>query len=156
MKSTDRVDLEYPGGFSESYVKQQRMEYTHRNRFPLISPLRDTYNPILDLVRTVQLIAMDCPDAFGNPNNPLEDGMFQLIERSAKRKDHSSLKDHVQRFNEKVQKIRAEGLYDTESFRSRSLSYDQTVILLDQIYARAVTDPDALRQYRGKISNQCT
>ena len=44
------------------------------------------------------------------------------------------------------------GKFKDDAFKKRVLTYDQSTILLDQVYARVVTNPDALRQYKGKLN----
>ena len=57
----------------------------------------------------------------------------------------------VELFNSTLRELIIKGKFLSEKFREKPLTYEQTVILIDQIYARSVTDPDALRGYRGII-----
>ena len=132
--SVPTVQLCYPGA--------------HVETFPLILPLREDYDPVVDLVKTVEFIAEDFPAIFGDPTESLQDGLFRRIERTAKKRDFDALQNWIHLFNQHMQRI-IEQHQGRQLKLSPTLSYDQTSILLEQIYARTVTDPDSLRQYRG-------
>jgi hypothetical protein len=119
-------------------------------RFPLVAPLKEGYNPTLDLVKTVAFISADFPEIFGSPSTYVDESVCRQIERAAKRKDYASLKEAVLEFNEKVRVGCQDGSIGLEDLAGRPLSYEQASILLDQVYARAVTDPESLRQYKGR------
>lgn len=116
----------------------------------MIAPLKDGYNPIMDLIKTIAVIAEDFPDIFGDPTDPLSDKLYRKIERAAKKKDYASVKLLIHQFNDILRRdiISNKDIINRQSLRA--LSYDQSIIVLDQIYARVVHDPDALRHYKGR------
>jgi hypothetical protein len=183
----------------------------------MIFPLKDGYNPVIDLVKSVALFAYDFPDTLGDPNlsyiqasTVSGDGskpLYHQIERASKKKQYTLLKQLIEQLNtallQLTKSLRLDPvkiperllptlqqsqsnllsssssslsaatpntteastpvtpittehsslssflLYSINGLSDKPLTPDQTVILLDQVYARTVTDPDALRQYRG-------
>lgn len=131
----EKVTVLYPGNVKET--------------FPLVLPLKEGYNPIMDLVRTMEMLATDCPDVLGDPAASLGEKLYHQIVRAAKKREYSHLKTLVERANQEMEKCIQEKRFQQTAFKEKKFTYEQTIILLDQVYARAVTDPDALRQYRG-------
>lgn len=111
--------------------------------------MKEGYYPVTDLVKTVNLVAVDFPKILGDPKDALGTDICHLIERNAKKKHYAELQKYVKIFNERISHLRTSNAFELPEYKNRRLTYNQTVTLLDQIYARVVTDVDTLRQYRG-------
>ncbi|KAI3631630.1 hypothetical protein MIR68_010103 [Amoeboaphelidium protococcarum] len=133
LDAVEKVELLYPSGTFET--------------FPMISPLKDGYSPLVDLVKTIELLAYDFTEDLGDPSDAFSDKIYRRIERAVKKRDFTLLKQLVLEYNEILTDMRSHDKF--EAFNDKPLSYNQTKIFLDQIYARAVDNPDALRSYKG-------
>ncbi|KAI3654631.1 hypothetical protein MP228_000011 [Amoeboaphelidium protococcarum] len=133
LDAVEKVELLYPSGTFET--------------FPLISPLKDGYSPLVDLVKTIELLAYDFIEDLGDPADAFSDKIYRRIERAVKKRDFTLLKQLISEYNEIITDMRSHDKF--EAFNDKPLSYNQTKIFLDQIYARAVDNPDALRSYKG-------
>lgn len=123
------VTLMYPSGAVE--------------KFPLISPRKEGYNPLIDLRQTLVLLSEDFPGFFGH-NMIFRDLLKgRLYEMDALRLLVSQWNDYVWFLIEEYKK---QGKNLVNFIRPR-LTEEQANILGDQIYARVVTIPEALRQY---------
>jgi len=118
----------------------------YQESFPLLHPLKDGYDPVTDLVKTATLIGIDFPE-FGDPLDSHDDGICREMERAARKKDYDKLLLLVDDWNKTINEIRTKGAFHSK--RLKPLDHPQSQILLEQLYARCVTDPESLNRYEG-------
>jgi hypothetical protein len=123
-----KISILFPNGCKEIY--------------PFVSPNKDGYDPIEDILKSFHIILTDLMNYFpGIVNIDILDTMREGV----REEDYEKCFHAVTKLSEAIESLRARKMIST----FHTFSFEQTVCLLDQIYERAVVDPDSLRKYKG-------
>jgi H3 lysine-79-specific histone-lysine N-methyltransferase len=113
---------------------------------------KEEYNPITDLMRTVELI-YECylspkeQALFGNQSH----GIMRNLTKHRNRRNGAGFAQAVVEFNRTMKELKLEGALEKNAREMCHPNYDLACHILYQVYSRTVArQADALNNYEGK------